>query len=129
MIKYFLFLTLIITSNAFSQEIDNNDIVLNNADVDEKPIFKDGIANFYKYIAKNFKVPEVDGYGGKIIVEYIIEKDGSISNFNVIQNIGYGSAEEVTRVFKKCPKWQPGTKNGKVVRTLYRLPITIMSAK
>ncbi|TDD96550.1 energy transducer TonB [Flavobacterium cellulosilyticum] len=129
MIKYLLFFTFIITTNSYSQEIDNNEVVLNNADIDEKPAFQDGLENFYKYIAKNFKVPEIEGYGGKIIVEYIIEKDGSISNFNIIQDIGYGSSEEVTRVFKKCPKWRPGKKNGKAVRTLYRLPITIISGK
>ncbi len=58
------------------------------------------MGKFFKCIAKNFKVPEEEGINGIIIVEYIIEIDGSISNFNVIQDIGFGSAEEITLTFK-----------------------------
>jgi protein TonB len=126
--KYFLLLILIMSSNIYSQEIEGIEKVFNNTEVDEKPIYKGGMEKFYKYIAKNFKVPEEPGLKGKIIVEFIIEKDGSISNFTVIQDIGYGSAEEITRAFKKCPNWNPGRKDGQIVRTLYKLPITIMSA-
>ena len=126
--NYLLLLILIISSTIYSQEILDREKVFNNAEVDEKPTFKGGMEKFYKYIAKNFKVPEEEGLKGKIIVEFIIETDGSISNFNVIQDIGYGSAEEITRSFKKCPNWIPGKKSGQLVRTLYRLPITIMSA-
>jgi protein TonB len=126
--KYFLLLVLIVSSNIYSQEIEAKEKVFNNAEVDEKPIYKGGMEQFYKYIAKKFKVPEEPGLKGKIIVEFIIEKDGSISNFVVIQDIGFGSAEEITRSFKKCPNWNPGKKDGQIVRTLYRLPITIMSA-
>lgn len=125
--KYFLLLILIITSNTYSQVIKDDDKVFNNAEVDEKPIYKDGMEKFYKYMAKNFKAPEEPGLNGKIIVEFIIEKDGSISNFSVLQDIGFGSAEEVTRVFKNCPNWKPGKKDGYIVRTLFRFPITIMS--
>lgn len=126
--NYFLLLILIISSNIYSQEIEGKEKVFNNSEVDEKPIYGGGMEKFYKYIAKNFKVPEIQGLEGKIIVEFIIETDGSISNFTVIQDVGYGSAEEITHAFKKCPNWNPGKKDGQVVRTLYRLPITIMSS-
>jgi len=89
---------LILTSPIYSQEI--NDKAFNNSEVDEKPDFKGGIEKFYKYMAKNFKVPEEEGLNGKIIVEFIIEKDGSITNINVIQDIGFGSAEETIRFFE-----------------------------
>lgn len=120
---------LLIISNTYSQVVEDGQKFFNSNEVDTKPEFKGGMEKFYKYMAENFKVPEEEGIKGKIIVEFIIEKDGSISNFNVIQDIGYGSLEEVTRFFKKCPNWQPGTKNSQVVRTKYTLPITIMSGK
>ena len=126
--NYLLLLILMISSTIYSQEILDKEKVFNNSEVDEKPTFKGGMEKFYKYIAKNFKVPEEEGLKGKIIVEFIIETDGSISNFTVIQDIGYGSAEEITLSFKKCPNWIPGKKGGQLVRTLYRIPITIMSA-
>jgi protein TonB len=126
--KYFLFLIFLTISNTYSQELKIDEKAFSITEVDEKPVFKDGMEKFYKYIAKNFKMPEEEGLKGKIIVEFIIETDGSISNFTVIQDIGYGTAEEVARVFKDCPKWLPGKKDGQTVRTLYRFPISIMSA-
>tara|TARA_R110000868_G_scaffold37882_3_gene133383 strand:+ start:1387 stop:1776 length:390 start_codon:yes stop_codon:yes gene_type:complete len=126
--NYLLILILIISSNIYSQEVVDKEKIFNNIEVDEKPVFKGGMEKFYKFIAKNFKMPEEQGLKGKLIVEFIVETDGSISNFTVIQDIGYGTAEEITRSFKKCPNWIPGKKDGQIVRTLYRIPITIMSA-
>jgi protein TonB len=126
--NYLLILILIISSNIYSQEIIDKEKIFNNIEVDEKPVFKGGMEKFYKFIAKNFKMPEEPGLQGKLIVEFIVETDGSISNFTVIQDIGYGTAEEITRSFKECPNWNPGKKDGQMVRTLYRIPITIMSA-
>ncbi|GAB3723334.1 energy transducer TonB [Flavobacterium koreense] len=121
--KYFLLVFLLITSNIYSQE--NSDKVYNSSEVDEKPEFVGGMEKFYKFTAKNFNVPSGEGIKGKIIVEFIIEKDGSITNINVIQDIGYGTAEETISFLKKSPRWKPGKKNGEIVRTLYRLPITL----
>jgi protein TonB len=126
--KHFLFLIFLIISNTYSQELKIDEKAFSITEVDEKPHYKGGVEKFYSYVAKKFRAPEEPGLKGKIIVEFIIEKDGSISNFTVIQDIGYGTAEEVARVFKDCPKWQPGKKDGQTVRTLYRFPITIMSA-
>lgn len=123
--KYFLLLILIITSTTYSQTTEDSEKIYTVNELDKKPEFKGGIEKFYKYVAKNFKMPEEEGLSGKIIVEFIIEKDGSISNFEVVQDIGYGTSEEVTRVFKNCPKWEPGIIDGKLVRTSYRFPITI----
>jgi len=127
--KYYLLLILMIASNTYSQVIEDSDKVFNSTEVDKKPDFKGGMETFFKFIAKNFRVPEEEGLKGKIIVEFIIEKDGSISKFHVNQDIGYGTAEEIARVFTKCPNWLPGTKDGKAVRTLFNLPITIMSGR
>lgn len=127
--KYCLLLILIITSNGYSQMIQDQEKVFIISELDKKPNFDGGMEQFFKYIAKKFKAPEEEGLKGKIIVEFIIEKDGAISQFNVVQDIGFGTAEEITRVFTKCPNWLPGIKDGKPVRTLYSLPITIQSGR
>jgi protein TonB len=121
--KYLLFVVFLITSNTYSQEI--NDKVFSFSEVDEKPDFPGGIGKFYKFTAKNFIIPPEERLDGKVIVEFVIEKDGSITNINVKEDIGYGTAQETIRLLGKCPKWMPGKKNGEVVRTLFRLPITI----
>jgi hypothetical protein len=62
---------------------------------------------------------------GRLVVEFIIEKDGSLSNFNIAQDLGHGTGKEAIRVLKLSPKWIPGKNNGKVVRSRYRFPISI----
>jgi protein TonB len=127
--KYFILLILIITSTTYSQVTENNEKIYIDNELDKKPEFEGGMEKFYKFVGKSFQVPDVKGLKGKIIVEFVIEKNGSISNFVVVQDIGYGTSEEITKIFKKCPDWQAGIKDGKAVRSLYRLPITIMAAE
>lgn len=97
----------------------------NYADV--KPEYPGGMTAFYNYIGKNFRTPNVNKLSGKIIVRFVIEKDGSISDITVLRDIGYGTGEEAIRVLKNCSKWTPGYQNGKPVRVLYNLPINISS--
>jgi protein TonB len=128
--KYFLLFLLMIASATYSQITEDNEKIYNNNELDKKPEFKGGIEKFYKFIGKNFQIPDVKGLKGKVIVEFVIEKNGSISNFVVVQDIGYGTSEEITKIFKTCPTdWQAGIKNEKAVRSLFRLPITITAAE
>lgn len=127
--KYFILIILIITSTAYSQTTEDTEKIYNNNELDKKPEFKGGMEKFYKFVGKNFNVPDVKGLKGKIIVEFVIEKDGSLSNFVVVQDIGYGTSEQITKIFKTCPDWEAGIKDGKAVRSLYRLPITITAAE
>lgn len=99
--------------------------ILDFNEITEQPTFNGGIQAFYNYIGKNFKIPDVEKLDGKIIVSFIIEKDGSISEVKVLRDIGYGTGEEAIRVLTDSPKWNPGTKEGKPVRVLYTLPISI----
>jgi len=125
--KYILFLFFFTISNTYSQEIIDPEKIFNSTEVDKKPEYKGGMEKFYNYIGKRFRVPDVQNLKGKIIVEFIIEKDGELTNFKVIQDIGYGSAEEISKAFKDCPKWKPGIKDGQIVRTLFNFPISIIS--
>ncbi len=104
------------------------DSIYNAVDVDVKPDFPGGIEKFMKFMAKNFHIPEVSNFKGKVISEFIIEKDGAISEIEIIQNPGYGSGEECIRVLKKSPKWNPGKKNGSTVRTKYKFPLSLQSS-
>lgn len=108
-------------------EEDNN--IYNTAGIEVKPDFPGGLEKFYKFIGKNFQVPEEDGLKGKIIVTFVVEKDGSLTDIKVIRDIGYGTGKEAIRVLKSCPRWNPGEQNGKKVRVLYSLPISIQSAE
>jgi protein TonB len=108
-------------------EEDNN--IYNTAGIEVKPDFPGGLEKFYKFIGKNFQVPEEEGLKGKIFVTFVVEKDGSLTDIKVLRDIGYGTGKEAIRVLKSCPKWNPGEQNGKKVRVLYSLPISIQSAE
>ncbi len=63
---------------------------------------------------------------GKVIVQFIVEKDGSLTNIKAIKGPGGGTSEEAVRVMQKSPKWQPGIKDGKPVRVQFAAPITFV---
>ena len=94
-----------------------------------KPEFPGGMAKFYKFVGDNYQTPEEEGLKGKVYITFIVEKDGSLTDIKVVRDIGYGTGKEAIRVLNKCPKWMPGEQNGKKVRVLYSLPITIQSAE
>jgi len=95
------------------------------AGIEQKPEFPGGMDKFYAFVGKNYTPPEEEGLKGKIYVQFVVEKDGSLTDIKVIRDIGYGTGKEAIRVLNKCPKWLPGEQNGKKVRVLYQLPITI----
>jgi len=90
---------------------------------DELPEFPGGYMAFF---AKNIKYPQQAlkmGIEGKVYLQFIIEKDGSISNPVIIKDPGYGLGEEALRVLMMMPKWTPARTNGKPVRYKHSLPI------
>lgn len=130
--KNYLILFFIFFSFQFikAQEINSgvSDKIYNINEVDVKPDFPKGIKFFYSFIGNNFQPPTIAGLNGKVVVSYVVETDGTLSNLNVIEDMGYGTAEEALRVFRKCPKWIPGQLQGKLVRVINSIPITVMSA-
>ena len=103
--------------------------IYSSAGIEVKPDFPGGIEKFYKYVGNNYRAPEEEGLKGKVYVTFVVEKDGSLTDIKVVRDIGYGTGQEAVRVLKKCPRWNPGEQNGKKVRVLYSLPITIQSAE
>jgi protein TonB len=114
---------------AAAQEPTNgsDNTVYNTAGIDVKPEYPGGYEEFYKFIAKNYKTPNVAGLKGKVYVTFVIEKDGSITGIKILRDIGYGTGKEAIRVLELCPKWAAGEQNGQKVRCTFSLPIAIQS--
>ncbi len=110
------------------QVTEEDNSIYNTAGIEVKPEFPGGIEKFYSFVGKNYRVPDEGGLRGKVYVTFVVEKDGSLTDIKVLRDIGYGTGKEAIRVLNKCPKWNPGIQNGKPVRVLYSLPITIQSA-
>lgn len=91
------------------------------------PEFEGGMKAWYKYVSKNLRYPEMamdQAKGGKVFLSFVVERDGSITNVQVLKGVGFGMDEEAARVIKKSPKWNPGKQNGKAVRVRFNMPIT-----
>jgi hypothetical protein len=99
--------------------------VYESIEVDVKPEFPGGILEFYNFVGKNYRVPKIEKLNGKVIVEFIIEKDGSLSNFTILRELGAATGKEAIRVLKRSPKWIPGKIEGKAVSMKYTIPISI----
>ncbi len=85
-----------------------------------------GYEHFYKYIGKKFKfTKKTDGQSGKIILSFIVEKDGSISEIKVLRSAGEGLDKEAIRLIEAYPDWEPGKYRGRIARVIYSIPITI----
>ncbi len=86
-----------------------------------------GMGAFYEYVGKKIKYPAQAkrmGIEGKVFVEFVIERDGSITDVKAIKGIGAGCDEEAVRILQSAPKWKPGKQRGKPVRQKMVLPIS-----
>lgn len=93
---------------------------------EQMPEFRGGINAMYKYLGKNLNYPKYAreiNEEAKVYVQFIVNKDGSISDVESLKKVGYGFDEEAIRVVKSMPKWKPGKQGGKKVRVIYVLPI------
>lgn len=94
--------------------------------VEVMPEYPGGIAEFYKYVQRNFRVPR-GASDGQIIVSFVVEVDGSLTNIKVLRDLGFGSGDQAVRLLEKSKKWNPGVQNGRSVRVSYTLPIRIQT--
>lgn len=94
--------------------------------VEETATPKGGMSAFYKMVGDKMKYPAQArrmGVEGKVFVQFVIGKDGAISDVKVIKGIGAGCDEEAIRVVQSSPSWNPGKQRGKAVKQRYTLPI------
>ena len=97
--------------------------------VEKMPEPVGGFKEFYKYLANHINYPEPArraGVQGIVYVQFVVEKDGSLSHIEVLKGIGMGCDEEAVRVLKKAPKWNPGKQRGKPVRVKHVARINFM---
>ena len=106
---------------------DLNGQTYNYETVELLPQPKKGIKDFYKFVGKKFKVPNVKDLAGRLILKFVVEKDGSINDIIVVKSIGYGADEEGIRVLKSYSNWIPGKIRGLNVRCTYQIPISIQA--
>jgi protein TonB len=94
--------------------------------VEKQPEFIGGEVAMRAYLGQNIVYPAAASranVSGRVVLQFIIEKDGSIGTAKVLKGIGFGCDEEAVRVIKSMPNWNPGTQNGKPVRVYFTLPV------
>jgi protein TonB len=94
--------------------------------VEESAAPKGGMQAFYKFVSDKIKYPAQArrmGIEGRVFVEFVINKDGSLSDVRAIKGIGAGCDEEAVRIVQSSPAWSPGKQRGKPVKQRYTLPI------
>ena len=94
--------------------------------VEEMPEYKTGVEDMQVFIKQHLEYPQqaVDsGIEGRVFVQFVVETDGSLTEFEVLRGIGYGCDEAAVEVLKKMPNWKPAHLRGKAVRVKYMLPI------
>ena len=94
--------------------------------VEEMPSFPGGQGALMAFLSSNIKYPVVaqeNGVQGRVIVGFVVEKDGSISDVKVMRSVDPSLDREAQRVVKAMPKWKPGKQNGSAVRVKYTVPV------
>jgi TonB family protein len=111
---------------ALTTDTTRKEVVYDFSSIEKLPEFPGGMTAFYRYIGVNFKYPDAarrDSISGRLIISFVVEKDGTLTDFKVLRDLGAGTGEEAIRVLKASPKWNPGMQNDKPVRVQYTLPI------
>lgn len=106
--------------------IQEEEEVVNFYVIEEKPEYPGGEEALLKYIADNTKYPEIakeNNIQGKVFVEFVIQKDGSVGDVKILRGVDPYLDAEAVRVVKSLPKWSPGKQRGKAVKVSFQVPI------
>lgn len=126
-----LFIILFLLLSSFAKSQTNGEVVADTTVykvVEQMAEYPEGNAAMMKFIFSNLKIPVIsveEGIQGKIIIRFIVEKDGSLSNIEVIQPDIPEWKTELVEVMKSMPEWIPGKQNGRPVRVEYTLPMNV----
>lgn len=135
--KYFFVCFLCFANALFAQKIESDSIESEPNEIIECELFMileepaqpiGGYPEFYKYIRKNLVYPTETkrmGLESKVYIQFVVEKDGSLTNFKILKSRSTALENEVIRVFKEAPKWIPAKQRGKLVRQQFVMPISI----
>jgi protein TonB len=94
--------------------------------VEKMPTFPGGDAELFKFLGNNVKYPVIaqeNGIQGRVICQFVVNRDGSIVDVEVVRSVDPSLDKEAIRVIKSMPKWSPGQQRGKAVRVKYTLPV------
>lgn len=95
--------------------------------VEIMPEFPGGQSRMFSFIGKTVRYPEIareNNVQGKVYIQFVVNKDGSIDEAKVLRGIGYGCDEEALRAVNKMPNWNPGEQKGKPVKVKFVLPVS-----
>jgi len=95
--------------------------------VEQMPSFPGGNEALMKFLQENVKYPVVaqeNGVQGRVVVSFVVERDGSITDVKVVRSVDPSLDKEATRVVKSMPHWIPGKQNGAAVRVKYNVPVS-----
>jgi protein TonB len=109
------------------EKIEEDNIPMDK--VDFMPEYPGGNEAFQKFMQRNLKQPEDMEEHQKVLVmaKFVVNKEGDITDIDIIKNGRKDLDEEVVRVIKKMPKWKPGIQNGRKVSVYFKLPVTFVS--
>ena len=115
----------VVISSSSPIESNNNDNVFDV--VEQMPSFPGGQEGLMQWISNNMRYPTIaaeNGIQGRVIVQFVVEKDGSITEVSVSKSVDPSLDKEAIRVVKSMPRWKAGTKDGSPVRVKYTTPVT-----
>lgn len=95
--------------------------------VEQQPQFPGGMGALNQWLGSNIKYPAMaaeNGIEGRVIVQFVVERDGSVSGVHVVRGVDPSLDKEATRVVAQMPKWIPGKQNGQAVRSRFTVPVT-----
>lgn len=95
--------------------------------VEQMPMFPGGDGALMGYLRDNIKYPTVaaeNGVQGRVVVGFVVERDGSITDVNILRGVDPSLDREAMRVVKSMPRWNPGKQNGSAVRVKYQVPVS-----
>lgn len=94
--------------------------------VEEQPEFPNGNAAMMKFLSDNIRYPVIaqeNGIQGRVICNFVVERDGSITDVQVVRGVDPSLDKEAVRVIQQMPRWKPGKQRGSAVRVRFTLPV------
>lgn len=110
----------------FGQE-QNNDKPFSM--VEQMPQPPGGPSALMKFIEAHIQYPQAaidSAIQGRVVVRFVVNEDGTTSDFEIAKGLGGGCSQEALRVLKLMPKWKPGMQNGRSVKVWYTIPVSFM---
>ncbi len=116
----------VITDIVFEEEPEEEKVDEIFTIVEDKPSFPGGDKEMFKFLNKNVDYPSKArrmGITGRVFVQFVVDRDGSVTDVKAIKGIGAGCDEEAVRAIKSMPKWKPGRQRGVPVKVKMTWPV------